>query len=690
MSITILECREADATTSSNIGDWETILAQPLVIEKGDQVLLKNCIVDTTTITEDNIIVESDTDLTFVAYPYITNYQYKDKSYFTGIEVAPQPNPGNPISPSQPDSERYYACLARQNNPHRVLQEMEIEAVKLFPSKFADIDAFTFDLKYYTPEVLFTNSVSKDNNPVIPVNDMLPLNADRQPFMDESTGFILFSSTADDSFVIFDVIGTNEAGNPQTETLYGPTAVTITSTINKYKTLTSVQVTANPTTGIINVGVSKASKLATIKLSCPHKATSIQNRARQKIYPNIIIGSSQYPDPVVVVSSIPQLPPDKGGNVFPRYNINVTKMSEDSISGYFEPQEFKHEMTIKQGNYSPTILCQIINDSLTQNTSNGVNLLDNDMLKKSDYLGAETTLFLLKESNPTQAEADGFTLVNPHWNPTQRRSWIGSSQFELAYDESTKTFRWDYLHTPFFSGNPGEISVKYEIIDNKYTTTSSSFGVALASVSPDSFFEDLLGFNTKTSKSATGSDEDDLQCHTTVSNSLTEFTVGGVTARFPTFSTKVGTSTTSQFVGSDTVVQKTPDPYYVPEGDSFTSTLDADNTDKIIARTPISQLNKSDTTGYFYLDITSNFQTSFLNTNGVSRSMSGVITRYENTGSYTIGSSDAGILYTHVGEPQVLQSLKIRILNPDKTLASNSSGIGSDNTVLLQVVKNAG
>jgi hypothetical protein len=54
-----------------------------------------------------------------------------------------------------------------------------------------------------------------------------------------------------------------------------------------------------------------------------------------------------------------------------------------------------------------------------------------------------------------------------------------------------------------------------------------------------------------------------------------------VTSRFPTFSTKVGTTTTSPFVGSDTVVQRTPDPYYVPEDPSFTSTLDANNTDKI-------------------------------------------------------------------------------------------------------------
>jgi hypothetical protein len=344
-------------------------------------------------------------------------------------------------------------------------------------------------------------------------------------------------------------------------------------------------------------------------------------------------------------------------------------------------------MTIPKGNYSPSVLCKYINDSLTSNTSKGDTFLENDMLKSSTYRGV-VPLFMLKENSPIESEADGFTFVNQYLNNSAKASWLGSSQFQLSWNSVTKTFIWDYLHTPYYNGTPPAISVNYARVNDKYSTISSTFGVAIASVSPDSFWEDLLGFNTKTSASSSGSSEDDLQLHTTVSQSDTVFTVGMISARFPSFSTQVGTTTTNQFIGSDTAVIKA-DPYYVPTG-VFNSTLDADNTNGIIARTPTTLLYKSDTTGYFYLDITSNFQGTFLNADGISRSVNAVITRYENTGSYTIAGQDSGVVYVHDGESQVLQSLKIRILNPDKSLASTLSGIGSDNTVILQVVKASG
>ena len=76
MSITILECRQADAVSSSNPGDWETVLASPIVLENGDQVLLKNAIIDTTTVSQNNIVVEQDTDLTITAYPSLVRCRY--------------------------------------------------------------------------------------------------------------------------------------------------------------------------------------------------------------------------------------------------------------------------------------------------------------------------------------------------------------------------------------------------------------------------------------------------------------------------------------------------------------------------------------------------------------------------------------------------------------------------------------
>jgi hypothetical protein len=548
--------------------------------------------------------------------------------------------------------------------------------------QFADLDSFVFTLHYFDAGEMFPECIAKSNAPPIATNDFLVLEPN-DGCLERSDGILRFMSSADDSVTQFKIIGLDLLGNPQEETLYGPNKSVVSKSVKEYRFITSIMVYTGPTVGTIIVGVNVKPKQTSSDISCPHKDATVNGKARVYLTPNILIAPSQYGEPTI--SGIPHY--GKGNDYKPKAIITIKKISDDSTNGFFDALEFVHNMTIPKGNYSPSVLCKYINDSLTSNTSGGDTFLENDMLKSSTYRGV-VPLFMLKENNPSEAEADGFTFKNQWLNNGGNASWIGSSQFQLSWNSDTKTFIWDYLHTPFYEGTPPAISVNYARVNDKYSTISSTFGVAIASVSPDSFWEDLLGFNTKTSASSSGSSEDDLQLHTTVSQSDVVYQVGLVSARFPSYSTKVGTTTTNQFVGSDTAVIKTH-PYYVPTG-VFNSTLDADNTNGIVARTPTTLLSKSDTTGYFYIDITSNFQGTFLNTDGISRSVNAVITRYENTGSYTIAGQDSGVVYVHDGESQVLQSLKIRILNPDKSLASTLSGIGSDNTVILQVVKASG
>lgn len=65
-----------------------------------------------------------------------------------------------------------------------------------------------------------------------------------------------------------------------------------------------------------------------------------------------------------------------------------------------------------------------------------------------------------------------------------------------------------------------------------------------------------------------------------------------------------------------------------------------------------------------------------------SRTTQAIVSRYYNSGSYTTADSSSGIMYTHVGAPQMLKSLRVRILEPDGTL---SKEIGSDNAVFFQL-----
>ena len=68
----ILELRQADSNLVIKNGDYETLLANDIVLNDGDILALKNAFVDTK--QTGNIILESDTTLTIQFCPYITDW----------------------------------------------------------------------------------------------------------------------------------------------------------------------------------------------------------------------------------------------------------------------------------------------------------------------------------------------------------------------------------------------------------------------------------------------------------------------------------------------------------------------------------------------------------------------------------------------------------------------------------------
>lgn len=124
----ILQAREVDADSHVSNGDWTNVLAQPIVIEEGDQVSIKTAILDTVDDSEDNIEVEEDQTLIIEAIPYICDFA----SGYTGrAGTAPYNEPVDPATGvanpdrllylppaaeiSRPDFGRYYACTSTQS-----------------------------------------------------------------------------------------------------------------------------------------------------------------------------------------------------------------------------------------------------------------------------------------------------------------------------------------------------------------------------------------------------------------------------------------------------------------------------------------------------------------------------------------------------------------------------------------------
>ena len=105
-------------------------------------------------------------------------------------------------------------------------------------------------------------------------------------------------------------------------------------------------------------------------------------------------------------------------------------------------------------------------------------------------------------------------------------------------------------------------------------------------------------------------------------------------------------------------------------------TIVGDNTSAIRAKDP-RLLNVADT-GYFFVDIDTKMNNRLINGTETKSTIGGIINRYYSVNSFT-SAEGSSIVYQHRGEPQLIRSVRVRILNPDMSLAD----VGDDSTIFL-------
>ena len=131
---TIIEARQK-ASNSFAAGDYETILAEPVMLRTGDELMLKTASIDTTNVVAGTVLLEEAVTINVEALLYVTNHWYNDKTYFSGI-IADTGKPSD--IKAQPDFRRYFNCTEKATN-----------AAFLTSIKFKDLRApFHFQLKY--------------------------------------------------------------------------------------------------------------------------------------------------------------------------------------------------------------------------------------------------------------------------------------------------------------------------------------------------------------------------------------------------------------------------------------------------------------------------------------------------------------------------------------------------------------
>ena len=86
---------------------------------------------------------------------------------------------------------------------------------------------------------------------------------------------------------------------------------------------------------------------------------------------------------------------------------------------------------------------------------------------------------------------------------------------------------------------------------------------------------------------------------------------------------------------------------------------------------------------YYLIEIQLNFSSNVIGTDKITKNISGIINRYYSKGSYVSAGGDPSFVVDYRGASTALSSMRVRILNPDGSLAN----IGVDNTLFFELIK---
>ena len=374
----------------------------------------------------------------------------------------------------------------------------------------------------------------------------------------------------------------------------------------------------------------------------------------------------------------------------------------------FTPIHRTMTIPIKAGSYDPDHIGKIITEKLTFNNNAGKNFNNYDQLDNPFFVNSKdltSTRYIASK----KAFADGpmtFTYADDYF--------VGASQIVLEYDETTQRFKFSFTHTPLYDKN-GNMVIQYlnrtsadekdpsveqtrypSLAGPQFSSIGRNGGLIFASLSatldednsPYDFWKAKLGITPNNI------------CVNYQHIKVDIASIGGA-CEIPEFDDLVnGVNLTEGLQSIDTVISKVSgaspsvqDFMKVPnlERDIPTnSTIIPDDYKANIGTETIpiygddifQQTNFK--FGYFQISIDASFKQYLVSQETVKRTIKGIVSRYFERNNYTSGTTDAGFIYIHRGEPIQLSGLKIRILDSSGKLASN---IGNDNTVFLEIRK---
>lgn len=620
MTSIIIECRQLnnDSKVMSN-GDFITTLNENILLEEGDQILIRNGFIDTVPISNQFIELVEDYTITanFIYYQY--NYsnagkpQYDNFAYI-GVQRDP-PVTGPVVEAEQGQSVHgsVIGCISNLTKQHMIS---------------------TTDFAIYDAIVFFRDDDGKTSN----------------------WGGVPFE------FHYFNFLGIEEIYHGFLPSLPNGDAET---TVNIGKILANQTVASQPFLVITPQNVIKSRVVPDYNNPAYFKKTTISTGT---LVFEPIIGTQS--------GTIP-----KGKYAPQEIASRISKIFQEAIpSGPFDINA-TNSLLIPSGTETP-------DHKFIMNC--------NSEIYRDELLAVG--------GNYNVTDSFGETLWNQYvpvynYNKSGNKQvyWVGTSQFDMQYDDQSNKFFIEYMHMPYYAKAQQGIQTP-EIITisandhipstpypdnafqaNKFYTKANS-GIALTSLisNPPGFWDEICGFDlTNITVQAKYETLDPA-----IMINANEFLINNQLSYIPYIDYKEGKNITAPFLINDMSVSK--DATFAEEPiRKVGEQIEVAGINSIYADNVI--LNNINENAYYLIEIESKFKNNLLTSDfGNMKNVAGIANTYFNSSNFTSTNSADSFIYQHTGEPQMLQSFGIRILDSTKNLAS---GLGTDNTVFLQIVK---
>lgn len=634
---TILKLREQESTLTENNGSYTTTLAKSILLEEGDQVQIKSAIIDTT--AETTITVEKDFTASITTAKYLTNYY--DSTTPNGPGVGAPTNPfahmmftgevGSPTGNTPgPDLKKYWSCDHTDANVRNKLLKT-ITVIPIRNKKYGDLRFF---LQVRNPA--YKEAGDAPFVPVVPNPFIKKIRWEEHKTFDVPINCWVNVTPGEDPNTAFKIM---------------------------------------PFTG------SEAGDWAKNNMKVPLNSSAVFGAVQSGGFSQLITD----------VCNIPI----SAGEYSP---TEIATIMSDAMGVLVRPDG-------QVGTSYPTVALP--------NPPGGGFLVDSPFLSSTfqDYikgLGYAGNLPTPAADNPTtifMSEGEKGIFSNYYLTATVTNdSLLGTNNASLIFDSTLNKMVFNVMHFPvqvatgttYFPG----------IVYSPSTSESSGFshnavqsysGVGFVDFEPPDFWANL-GFTRETN------------CVTAPQSANTIFYAGGffspygatdilnppLTAtpksgrevHYMTITSEVGKNCTEQYAGMGLVVTNTADTWMNP--DLNTVGVVSDITTPIIGD---RQFNGSATNdGFYMIDIGVKLQQNMIGSNdslgavSASNTLQSIIGKYYTQGNFLQDDGSGSIAYTHVGDPQLLSSFDIRVLNGDGSIPINTD-IGNNTTIFLEVTK---